>query len=368
MNRASAIILLVLAGSAYAQEEPQSASERGSFGCVPLDLSSGDADFTFEISTHFAAVQRSAVQLNAKFCDALNNPVANELPIADLGAFGLFAEAEANSRFLGTGEQSGVSDVMRAFASSLNRGNSFPVTMPDLETIPSDDARGGGPDPIGYALTTRGSVEQVIDSDSDATCISKSGVSCSTLILDLDHALQPYKRSYQVFVTDKNAVLLTGLQSDWNDFFDTGRSMTTLDLFFTSIMERKHMRQGFLVGPVKRQWFALHPNVIMQYTDISPKGERFKAGLSIEWFGVNYWQDSILGIPLGASLTSVYSDRADLKSVGHGLTLHFDNRFTVGWTTHGSEDAFHISADLLALFIEKKNAFENYKDKVLSLK
>jgi len=358
--------LILLFPAVYAQNGNESAAERGAFGCAPLDLSQDHDDFTFNISTHFSNLQQAAVEINSEICAALNDPISNELPITELASFGLLAESEANTAFGGTGEQGGVATTMRAFAASLNRGEPFPTTMPDLEvfTRPGQIAD----EPVIYSVTVATATEQTVTDESNDTCIETSGATCSVLIRDLDHAIRPYKRSYQINVTNQNADLLTGMQADWNSFFENARSMTTVDLVLTSILEKDHMRQGFLVGPVKRQWFALHPNIILQYTEDVPKGDRFQAGLSIEWFGVNYWKDSVIGMPLGVSLTSVYSDREGLDSVGHGLTLHFDNRYAVGWTKHGSDDAFHISADLLSLFTEKENEFKKYKEKVLSLK
>jgi hypothetical protein len=360
-----AVLLLIGLGPAVnvPAEELKLATALGAFGCQPLDLSADDPDFTFEISVHFSELQQAAVDVNTRLCNTLNNPVANTLPSAELGAFGLRVEADATKECGDSkiGAQMGRS--MRDFSLALNRDEDFPTTMPDIETIEPDDDDAS----FGYSVTVKGSPTHLISPAAEGSCRPGGDPTCADLVRDLSNAVAPYKRSYQRFVTDKNAKLLTALQSDWNAFFDQGRSMTTLDLILTSIIERDHMRQGFLVGPVERQWFLLHPNLVMQYSDDETKGDRFKAGLSIDWFGVNYWQDSILGIPFGAALTSVYSDRPQIDTVGHGVTLYFDNNLMIGWTKHGDDNAYHVSVDLLDLFTEKKAEFERYKDKVLSL-
>jgi hypothetical protein len=344
-------------------DEPASATALGAFGCQPLDLSADDSDFTFKISVHFSELQQAAVDVNTQLCNALNNPVANTLPSAELGAFGLRVLADATNEFGGSDIGDDMVSSMRKFSLTLNRGENFPTTMPDIEVIEPDD----DDTQFAYSVTVEGSPTRFITTTAEDSCRPGGAPTCADLVRDLSNAVAPYKRSYQRFVTDKNAILLTDLQSDWNAFFDQGRSMTTLDLLVTSIIERDHMRQGFLVGPVERQWFLLHPNLVMQFSDDEVKGDRFKAGLSIDWFGVNYWQDSFLGIPFGAALTSVYSDRPQIDTVGHGVTLYFDNNLMIGWTKHGDDNAYHVSVDLLDLFTEKEAEFERYKDKVLSL-
>ncbi len=360
----AAFLLLIGLGavSNVVADDADSATDLGAFGCKPLDLTAEDPDFTFEISVHFSDLQQAAVNLNTQLCDALNDPISNTLPSAELSAFGLRVQADANGVFGVTDIAGDMSVSMRDFSLALNRGEDFPTTMPDLELIEPDfdDV------PFGYSVTVDGSPTHIITPAAERPCGPDGNPGCADLVRDLSNAVAPYKRSYQRFVTEANAELLTGLQSDWNAFFDEGRSMTTLDLFVTSLIERDHMRQGFLVGPVERQWFLLHPNLVMQYSEDEEKGERFKAGLSIDWFGVNYWQDSFLGIPFGASITSVYSDRPDIDTVGHGVTLYFDNDLMIGWTKHGDDNAYHVSVDLLDLFSEKKAEFERYRDTVLS--
>jgi hypothetical protein len=111
----------------------------------------------------------------------------------------------------------------------------------------------------------------------------------------------------------------------------------------------------------------LRPNIILQYHDGAPKGDQFKPGLSIEWAGFNYWDESRLGFPFGLSITSVYADMPDVDTVGTGLTFHINNSLTFGWVKHGSNDTFHVSAALLQLVQQKQQKFDNYKKRFESL-
>lgn len=89
--------------------------------------------------------------------------------------------------------------------------------------------------------------------------------------------------------------------------------MTTLDLIVTSLFESKHMQTGYIVGPPKKQWFAIHPNMVLQYHEGAAKGDQFKLGTSLEWLGVNWWGESPIGIPFGASIMTVSSPPGRLR-------------------------------------------------------
>ncbi len=42
---------------------------------------------------------------------------------------------------------------------------------------------------------------------------------------------------------------------------------------------------------------------------------------------------------MGASVASLYFDKAGIKDVGIGVQLHAWNRFSVGWSRNGSKNA-----------------------------
>lgn len=365
MRKVLVTVLLSIAYSGYAQQEPPSALEMGAFGCKAVPLAEAGEQERWLVSLHFPQVQEAAIALDARFCEALNNPVANDLPMRQLAAFGVLAASKAKEAFRGTGEEDDVSIVMQAFADVLNSGEEFPSTMPDLEIFLP--VRGGPGSPVAYSVTVDGMERFAVTSESDKSCEENLGATCSEVLQDLDQAIRPYKKSYQIYVTSQNSRALAELQRQWDEYFDTARSMTTLDLVLTSVLERKHFRKGYLDGPVERQWFALRPNIVLLYTGDAPKGERLEPGLAIEWFGVNDWNGGLFGLPLGASIVSVYSDTPTVSSIGHGITLHIDNRYSIGWAEHDGDSSFHVSADLLALFSDRRSEFESYKEALLDL-
>ncbi len=128
-------------------------------------------------------------------------------------------------------------------------------------------------------------------------------------------------------------------------------------------MEKDHFKQGHLVGPPKRQWTALRPNLVYEHVDGDLGGDKTKIGVAIEWIGINWWDkgSSPIKIPFGVSVASVYSDRAAVDDVGHGLMFHFNNSYSVGWSRRGGDDGFYISIDLLKAVVDKKATFEKYK-------
>ena len=210
--------------------------------------------------------------------------------------------------------------------------------------------------------------------DEESRCAEKYStaadpdVSCLKVFNDLAKAINIYDDAFDRLIAGQNEQKFLEVVSEWDRYFEEARSQTTLDLIFTSLMARDHIRQGFIVGPPKVQWFALRPNAILQFHDGAPKGEQFKPGLSIEWLGFNFWDDGPLGFPVGLSVTTVYSDMPVARTAGTGVTLHVANRFSLGWSKHGDDSAFQVSMDLLQLFQSKQDQFDKYKARFETLK
>ena len=63
-------------------------------------------------------------------------------------------------------------------------------------------------------------------------------------------------------------------------------------------------------------------------------------------------------------MTSVYSDRPGVKSVGHGVTLYFDNKYMIGYANHDGQDGFYASMDFLKVFESKKTQVDRYRSRL----
>jgi hypothetical protein len=200
----------------------------------------------------------------------------------------------------------------------------------------------------------------------NAACRAGFRATCDAVLDDLANAINYYRFSYASLKAAEAVDGLNRLSDRWDSFLDSGRSQTILDLTVTTAIERRGFRQGFLVAPPKRQWTLMHPDLGYEHIPGAPSGQRDSLSIVFEWFGVNWWSsDSPLGnIPFGVSLASVYADRPDLPSAGHGLVLHFDNRYSLGWTRRGGSDGFFVSIDLLRLVDNKRERLDRYRRKL----
>lgn len=380
-------LFTLLGAAAYAQDSeddpPPSARERGGFGCdAGATVASLPSD---DQSQHFKAIQEAALEVNAYFCNEMNNALTAETSPADMlidyGRLLREFQYDFGPNQLAADVQSSMEELTAVFG-ELDSGTGKRFRMPDFDV--AEVLMGGRDDRCldqesgcfaFNASLLNAKLFAVLDEDELRTCTDHFPGSggedpefelrrCFNVFQDLELAVNSYKRGYQAIYARNAEKTFEQISTEWNRFFDESRSMTFIDLLLTSYFERKHMRVGFIEGPPERQWFALHPNVTLQYVDGAPKGDQFKPGLSIEWFGVNYWDESPLGFPIGVSATTVYADAPDIKTIGHGVTLHVGNRYTVGWARHGSDNSFHVSADILTLFQEKEQQFRKYKDRV----
>ena len=191
------------------------------------------------------------------------------------------------------------------------------------------------------------------------------GVSCKAVFEDYASAFNPYRSAYDN-VYD-NQLLLTELGARWDAFLQVSKSQTVWEVYLTTLAHRKHFQKDHLVGPPDYQVIALHPRLIYNSMDKAPDGSNQEIGLAVEWIGANFW-DLKLGsvrMPLGASFTSVYVDRPEVRDVGHGIMLHIYNHYSIGWADHDSNDSFYISVDLLKMFEDKKAQYDQFLKHVM---
>jgi hypothetical protein len=137
----------------------------------------------------------------------------------------------------------------------------------------------------------------------------------------------------------------------------------------TTAMAQDHLAQSRLVGPMEKQWFALHPSIVIENVSDAADGDELAEALAIEWIGVNWWDadSSPIKYPFGVSLVSVYSDRVDVEEVGHGLMFHFGNSMSIGITDHDGDTGVAVTVDVLSLMARKKQHWESYKTELESI-
>lgn len=207
----------------------------------------------------------------------------------------------------------------------------------------------------GYFTSIGNDTDRFTIKESDRCGEILQGENCQAVFEDFADAFNAYRSPYDNVYDNSKA--LTALASEWDHFLDVSKSQSPLEVILTTWAHNDHFRKNYLVGPPDYQVIALHPHLIYDSMDKAPDGSNQEIGLAVEWLGVNFWDWKL---PLGISLTSVYVDRAAAENIGHGVMLHFDNRYSIGWARHDDEDSFYITIDLLKLFENKKRKYDRY--------
>lgn len=181
------------------------------------------------------------------------------------------------------------------------------------------------------------------------------GKSCKDVFRDFAKAFNPYRSAYNNIYDNQEQ--LNALGERWNRFLDAGKSQTALEVYLTTMMYRGELQKNHLVGPPDYQIIALHPHLIYDSMDKAPDGSQQEMGMAVEWFGVNFWD---MKVPLGLSLASAYVDRPDVEDVGHGVMLHINNHYAIGWAKHKDDSSIYVTIDLLKMFEDKKQQYDRY--------
>lgn len=183
---------------------------------------------------------------------------------------------------------------------------------------------------------------------------------------DLQNAIEPYQLNANSFLAQKVGAQLRAVADRWDAFFTRGRPQTFTDVVATTVIE--YQRPTHLSGPPPRQWFLLHPNAVLEGVRSAPDGSKTRGALAIEWIGVNYWQGFRgLKLPVGVSLTSLYSDRAEVADVGHGVSVYLDNKYCLGWANHRGRHGFFVSVDTMKLIDSREAKLAHYRDRLQKL-
>ncbi|MGD8340465.1 MAG: hypothetical protein PVH89_06755 [Gammaproteobacteria bacterium] len=272
--------------------------------------------------------------------------------------FGIQAREVANATFEGMPIER-LDEAFAEFVEQLSERRRAASRLPELRV----ELSGSSGDWLRFHFDDPASAGGIANPDADAACVQRLGISCSSALGDLATAINSYKIAVERLSAARVVSALDDRSSEWEAFVAHGRSQTPLDLLLTTAIERRHLRSGFLVGPPKRQWSALRPGLVLEHAPASAPGDRNDFAVAIEWFGVNWWNEDspLFGVPFGVSLTSVYSDRPGRPDPGHGLALHFGNKYSVGWSTRDGTDSVFFSIDLLKLVDDRQHRLERYR-------
>ncbi|HKK06684.1 MAG TPA: hypothetical protein VKA50_12640 [Gammaproteobacteria bacterium] len=317
-------------------------------------------------TTHFKALNREAMKVNKALCRSLlsTDPgVSDQQQRILLREFADVAQQEA-AKIADVVPIQNFAKPFEGLKTTVAQGDIYSKHLPsfNVEPSPANDTEFI----FYFADIARRASFKVAD---NGKCLVKYSEPCNKLFDEYGKVFDQYKSSYTKLTAHQTLEKLDRLSLQWDTYLEQARSQTTLDLLLTTAMESRHFKQGHLVGPPARQWSTLHPSLVYEHFSKAKGDEKYKVGVAIEWFGVNWWNktSSPLGIPFGVSLASTYNDWGDSPSAGHGLMFHFDNRYSVGWSRRDGENSVYVSIDLMNAIADKKQQFDEYKSRMGTL-
>jgi hypothetical protein len=192
-----------------------------------------------------------------------------------------------------------------------------------------------------------------------ATCSNATaGKTCEKAAENLKNAINPAFILIDVVDLISNQKTLGSMQKDWQLFIDEARYQTPLDVWLTTTWNKSHFNKPNLVGPADLQYFLFRPSLVYERVNHLERGDRDNVSLAIELLGVNHWKWGI-----GASITTIYKDRNNTPSIGHGVTLHIKNKYSIGFVhrNDGNNSVF-LNVDLLEVFFDNKDVYKKYKE------
>ena len=193
-----------------------------------------------------------------------------------------------------------------------------------------------------------------------AHCLSLGYSSCKSFFKEIERVGRIQNHFIRKDYSDAALAGIRAKSAAWDKFSDRSKFQTPVDILFTSLIYRKELSDGKkLNSPPTNQYFLLHPSLVIDHFSEATVGNKDELSLALEWAGFNRWGASI---PWGVSLASVYSDRAEGKSVGHGLMFHVYNDFSLGFAHRGNGDnSFYINIAFMDWFGETQKKYNAYK-------
>ncbi len=207
--------------------------------------------------------------------------------------------------------------------------------------------------------------------DSTISKAAEKNIVCTRSCKELMDAYVDIYNHSQILIQKMHTVHVSKYlrlsKSQWDDYYNKSRSQTIIERLINGYVWRLDKEPGMFLEPPKMQWVVLHPSVVIENVPEALDGNDTQEGIMIEMLGVNWWQVDKWYQPSGASLITLYSDRADVKDWGYGIAVHFSNKFTIGAVDHDGDIGYFVSVDLLDLFKNKKTLIDEYIGKVKTL-
>lgn len=192
----------------------------------------------------------------------------------------------------------------------------------------------------------------------DRVCAKVEGAdNCRTAAEQFRYALSPAFSSYRNAVLKNNQEKHNGLVKSWSSFMDESRYQWPWEVWATTQYYSNEFNGPSLVAPPKLQIILLHPTLVVERIDNLERGSRDSVAIALEWAGLNWWEKGF-----GFSLTSLYWDRDEADSIGHGFTLHIKSKYSIGFVHRGNgNNGVFFNVDLTEWFTDKKEKYKKYQ-------
>jgi len=192
-----------------------------------------------------------------------------------------------------------------------------------------------------------GFINLILENDHTAIPVSDNALlECDSIAktidpdCDCDCALNDFKSIYndaQATVgkqeIDAYSNSLAFIHQDWNRFLDRSKRQSLLELFVNGARFNKEKKNNHqFSSPPSSQLILLRQYVILEYQHSPTQGKEFKEAFILELAGVSYWKQEKFFFPSGASIVTVFSDRAGISYLSFGAALHFQSMLTIGGT------------------------------------
>jgi len=313
---------------------------------------------------HFRSLYEQGRELGRAIClSAGERQVDGELN-RQYAEFAATAAREMERAFAGRGFEQALMAQMRHFEELARNG----VNRAVLPVLDSRTLAGSFDGPVIVQFTDWDESAEVPVGSPE--CQPQGQPGCQELLDSFTVAINQYQKPYSQLSGAQLRDRAAELEQEWGRYFEESRPQTLLDSILTTYMERDYLSQHRLVGPMPRQWFVIHPSLVVENVSAAADGDQIAPALALEWIGVNWWdrQSSPIGYPIGVSLASVYSDRSSADDIGHGLVFHFGNSMSIGVTDHGGDTGVYVTVDVLNLLAEKKQRVNHYQEQLRDIR
>lgn len=157
---------------------------------------------------------------------------------------------------------------------------------------------------------------------------------------------------------EEAAQTLRVYSAQWKTFMEETVDQTPLELWWNGYRHRKkHKGYRALLPPPKWQHIFLKPYIAGDYNGEAPDGSQLKEAVVLDVWGfklVDLNKDAKWYVPKGYSVHLAASDREGVNDWGIGLSVHLNDRNTIGVTDYDGDVGVFLSFDLW------KNATDKY--------